>query len=376
VSLARRPQPAASSLHRDEARRIDDVRAAGSPVARRCGGDEDIFLRLIGPYRPALHAHCYRMLGSLHDAEDAVQSTLLRAWRALPKFRGESSLRTWLYRIATNVCLDAIARRPQRVLPVDYGPATGPPDAHEKPLSVARALEWYPYETLGGADGDSEPETRYERREALELALTTVLHNLPARQRAALILRDVLGFSAKEAAESLETTVPGVNGAVLRARQAVEGRLPEPSQQASPRTLGDRRLRAIVERFVDAFERGEVNAILAMLAEEAKFAKRTAGAPRVESLRRRGLRPHPEPSDPGRIRVESRGPMRGPLRGPSVHEAQLRRGTGESQPTRREGDSNGPGNRAARAPWMLIGRWKAEGRTMNGALVAWKAALR
>jgi RNA polymerase sigma-70 factor (ECF subfamily) len=122
------------------------------------------------------------------------------------KFRGESSLRTWLYRIATNVCLDAIARRPQHVLPVDYGPATGPLDAQEKALSVARSLERYPYETLGSADGDSEPETRYERREALELTFIAALHRLPARQRAALILRDVLGFSAKEAAESLETT--------------------------------------------------------------------------------------------------------------------------------------------------------------------------
>jgi RNA polymerase sigma-70 factor, ECF subfamily len=222
------------------------------------GGDEDAFRRLIEPYRYELHAHCYRMLGSLHDADDALQNTLLRAWRALPKFRGESSLRTWLHRIATNACLDAIDCRPKRAVPIDFGPATGP--RHE-------------YEALGNADGETEPETRYERREELELAVIAALHNLSARQRSVLILRDVLDFSAKEAAESLETTVAGVNGALLRARRTVQGRRTDPGQQASLRTLGDRRLRAIVQRFADAVEQGEVGAIRAMLAEEATFAK-------------------------------------------------------------------------------------------------------
>jgi RNA polymerase sigma-70 factor, ECF subfamily len=238
------------------------------------GGDEDVFRRLIEPYRRELHAHCYRMLGSLHDADDALQNTLLRAWRALPNFRGESSLRTWLYRIATNACLDAIACRPKRVLPIDFGPAPGPRDAPETPPWAVPALERYPYGALGNAPGETEPETRYERREELELAFIVALHNLSARQRAVLILRDVLGFSAKEAAESLETTVAGVNGALLRARRTVQGRRPDPSQQASLRTLRDRRLQAIVQRFADAFERGEVGAIRAMLAEEATFAKR------------------------------------------------------------------------------------------------------
>jgi RNA polymerase sigma-70 factor, ECF subfamily len=234
------------------------------------GGDEDAFRRLIEPYRRELHAHCYRMLGSLHDADDALQNTLLRAWRALPNFRGESSLRTWLHRIATNACLDAIACRPKRVLPIDFGPATGPRDAPETPLWVVPALDRCPSEALGNAEGDTEPETRYERREELELAFIAALHNLSARQRAVLILRDVLGFSAKEAAESLETTVAGINGALLRARRAVQRQRPDPSQQASLRTLGDRRLRAIVQRFADAFERGEVGAIRLMLAEEAR----------------------------------------------------------------------------------------------------------
>jgi RNA polymerase sigma-70 factor (ECF subfamily) len=218
------------------------------------------------------------MLGSPHDAEDALQNTLLRAWRALPRFRGRGSLRTWLYRIATNVCLDAIARRPKRVLPIDYGPATGPGDVPEEPLSPAVWIEPYSDEMPGSPDGDATPEACYERREALELALIAALQHLPARQRAVLILRDVLGFSAKEVADSLGTTVVSVNSAVLRARQAVNQRLPEPSRQATLRTLGDRRLREIVERFADAFERGEIDAILALLADDATFAKRTAGA--------------------------------------------------------------------------------------------------
>jgi RNA polymerase sigma-70 factor, ECF subfamily len=234
--------------------------------------DQDAFRRQIEPYRHELHARCYRMLGSLHDADDALQNTLLRAWRALPNFRGESSLRTWLHRIATNACFDAIACRPKRVLPIDFGPATGPRDA---PWTMP-ALELYPYEALGNADDDTEPETRYERREELELAVIAALHNLSARQRAVLILRDVLDFSAKEAAESLETTVAGVNGALLRARRTVQGRRADPDQEASLRTLGDRRLRAIVQRFADAVEQGEVGAIRAMLAEEATFARGSA----------------------------------------------------------------------------------------------------
>jgi RNA polymerase sigma-70 factor, ECF subfamily len=267
-AVERRPQPAAS-FGRAEARRGGDVRGTGSAVARACGGDEDAFRHLVEPHRPALHAHCYRMLGSQHDAEDALQNTLLRAWRALPQFRGRSSLRPWLYRIATNVCLDAIARRPKRVLPIDHGPAAAPGDARDRPLSAAVRIEPYPDEMLGSADGDWAPEARYERREALELAFVAALQHLPARQRVVLILRDALGFSAKEVADSLETTVASVNGAILRARRAVAERLQEPSQQATLRTLGDRRLREIVERFADAFERGEIDAVVALLAEDA-----------------------------------------------------------------------------------------------------------
>jgi RNA polymerase sigma-70 factor (ECF subfamily) len=237
------------------------------------GVDEGAFSDFVKAHSTELHAHCYRMLGSVHDADDALQDTLLRAWRALPKFRGQSSLRTWLYRIATNVCLDAIARRPKRVLPVDYGPPTQPgASASEHPFPEKLWIEPYPDEAFGVADGAAAPEARYERREALELAFVAALQHLPPRQRSALILRDVLGFSAREAAAAMETTVASVNGAVRRARATVDERLPEQSQQATLRALGDRRLREIVERFADSFERGEIHAVLGMLAEDATFA--------------------------------------------------------------------------------------------------------
>jgi RNA polymerase sigma-70 factor (ECF subfamily) len=200
---------------------------------------EPDFEAIVETERVDVHAHCYRMLGSLHDADDALQETFLRAWRAFPRFEGRSSARTWLYRIATNVCLDAIDRRPKRVLPIDFGPpipagAADPTDAR----SPDGWIEAYPDEALGVSDGAHSPASRYERREALELAFVAALQHLPPRQRAVLIARDVLGFSAKEAAEVLETTPASVNGALLRARKSVEQRLPERSQQSSLRASG------------------------------------------------------------------------------------------------------------------------------------------
>jgi RNA polymerase sigma-70 factor, ECF subfamily len=235
-------------------------------------GDEDGFARLIEPYRSELHAHCYRMLGSVHDAEDALQDAMLRAWRGLPRFEGRSSLRSWLYRIATNTCLDVVARRPKRVLPIDYGPAADPHGGPGEPLVESVWLEPYPDEQLGLEDGFATPEARYELRESVELAFVAALQHLAPRQRAVLILREVLGFSAREVAETLNTTTASVNSALQRARAAVDERLPGHTQQATLRSLGDDRVREIVERYVDAWERGDVEAVVTMLAEDASFA--------------------------------------------------------------------------------------------------------
>jgi len=236
------------------------------------GGDEDAFRRIVEGHHAELHAHCYRMLGSLQDAEDALQETLLRAWRGLPGFAGRSSPRTWLYTIATNACLEAIARRPKRVLPVDYGPPSAPSDDPGRPLVESVWVEPYPDETIGVEDGYAAPEARYEQREAVELAFIAALQHLPARQRAVLILREVLGFSAREVAESLETTVASVNSAIQRARKTVDERLPEQSQQATLRTLGDERIRDLVQRYIDAWATGDVDALRALLAEDAVFS--------------------------------------------------------------------------------------------------------
>jgi RNA polymerase sigma-70 factor (ECF subfamily) len=235
-------------------------------------GNEDAYRRLVEPHRVELHAHCYRMLGSVHDAEDALQDALLRAWRGLPGFEGRSSLRSWLYRIATNACLDVVARRPKRVLPIDYGPAEDPHEGPGEPVVESVWVEPYPDEKLGLEDGFAAPEARYERRESVELAFIAALQHLPARQRAVLILREVLGFSAQEVADTLETTTASVNSALQRARAAVDERLPEQSQQATLRSLGDERVREIVKNYVDAWDRGDVDAVVAMLAEDAAFA--------------------------------------------------------------------------------------------------------
>jgi RNA polymerase sigma-70 factor, ECF subfamily len=232
-------------------------------------GDEDAFRHLVEPHRTALLAHCYRMLGSLDDAEDALQDTFLHAWRGLSGFDGRSALRRWLYRIATNASLDAIARRPKRVLPMDYGPRDG---AARRTLPAdAQWMEPYPDQLLGLEDGYAAPEARYELREGVELAFVIALQHLPPRQRAALVLREVLGFSAKEVSRSLGTTVTSVNSALQRARKAVDERVPEKSEQATARALEDSRVHEIAERFADAFERGNVEAIVALLTGDGAW---------------------------------------------------------------------------------------------------------
>jgi RNA polymerase sigma-70 factor (ECF subfamily) len=236
------------------------------------GGDEAAFGRIAEAHRRALQAHCYRMLGSIHDAEDAVQETLLRAWRGLRDFEERSSLATWLYRIATNTCLDAIERRPKRVLPADHGPAVAPTVEIGEPLVESTWVEPYPDDALDLRSAFATPETRYEQREAVELAFIVALQHLPGTQRAVLILREVLGFSAREVAESLDTSVASVNSALQRARATLADRLPERSQQETLRSLGDERVRELVAAFVDAWSRGDVEALRTLLAEDAVFS--------------------------------------------------------------------------------------------------------
>jgi RNA polymerase sigma-70 factor, ECF subfamily len=236
------------------------------------GGSEDAFGRLVEPFRGELNAHCYRMLGSVHDAEDALQDAMLRAWRSLARFEGRSSLRSWLYKIATNTCLDVIGRRPKRVVPIDYGPRTDPHEGPGLPLAESTWVEPYPDESIGLEDGYASPDASYEQREAVELAFIAALQHLPASQRAVLILREVLGFSAKETAETLDTTTASVNSALQRARAAVDDRLPDQSQQETLKALGDDRIRELVDGYVEAWQRGDVDAVVGMLAEDANFS--------------------------------------------------------------------------------------------------------
>ena len=235
-------------------------------------GDEDSFARLLEPYRRELHAHCYRMLGSTHDAEDALQDVSLRAWRGLGRFEGRSSLRSWLYTIATNSCLTQIERRPKRVLPIDYGPRTDPHQGPGEPIAESVWIEPLADERLGIEDGFAGPDARYELRESVELAFIAALQHLPATQRAALIMREVLGFSAKEVADALETTTAGVNSALQRARATLDEKLPEQTQQQTLRELGDDKVRELVQAYVDAWERADIEAVVAMLSDDVAFA--------------------------------------------------------------------------------------------------------
>jgi RNA polymerase sigma-70 factor, ECF subfamily len=236
------------------------------------GGDEDAFRRLVEPYRGALYAHAYRMLGSAADAEDAVQDSMLSAWRGVARFEGRSSLRSWLYRITTNASLKIIGRRPKRVLPIDYGPPAEPGDPLAGPLVESVWIEPVADERLGLGDRHASPDARYELRESVELAFIAALQHLPPRQRAVLILRDVLGFSAREAAEVLEATPASIDSALQRAHQTVDERLPEQDQQETLRTLDDAALRRVVDGYVDAWEREDIDALAALLTDGAVFA--------------------------------------------------------------------------------------------------------
>ncbi len=245
---------AAQRTGTDEAALLDRARA----------GDEGAFTELVETHRGELRAHCYRMLGSVHDADDALQDALVRAWRGLPAFQGRSSVRSWLYSIATNTALDVTRHKSRRELPVTFGPAAERgvvDDAVTDPVW----LEPYPDHWLAG------PEARYEQRESVELAFMIMLQQLPPLQRAVLILRDVLGFTPAEMASQLGTSQPAVNSALQRARAAARTGLPTRSQQATLRELGDQRVSEIAARYADAMERGDADTLVGMLTEDATW---------------------------------------------------------------------------------------------------------
>jgi len=239
-------------------------------LARARDGDDDAFTRLVEPLRQELHAQCYRMLGSVHDADDALQDALLRAWRGFPRFEGRSSLRTWLYTVITRACLDAVERRGKRALPVDLGPSSERAVIDDAPLTEIAWLGPYPDTAL--AHGPLSPHAHYEQREAVELAFVAALQHLPGNQRAALLLFEVLGFSAAEIATTMATSTASVYSALQRARAIVAEKVPPRSQQQTLREVGDIRLREIVAGFSTAMERGDAESLVALLTEDVTWS--------------------------------------------------------------------------------------------------------
>jgi RNA polymerase sigma-70 factor (TIGR02960 family) len=236
-------------------------------ISRARAGDGDAFRELTEPHRRELEVHCYRMLGSFQDAEDALQDTLLAAWQAFGGFQGRASLRTWLYRIATNRCLNArrsASRRPAKEWDV---PKVEPPEPTR--LGEIVWLEPYPDALLEGAiDVPLGPEARYEQTESISLAFVTALQALPPRQLAVLILRDVLGFHADEVAEMLGSTVDSVNSALKRARAGLQRRRPPAADREPPPASGSPSEEAIVAKFASAYESADLDALVALLTDD------------------------------------------------------------------------------------------------------------
>jgi RNA polymerase sigma-70 factor (TIGR02960 family) len=236
-------------------------------IGRVKAGDEHAFRQLIGPYQGELQLHCYRILGSAQDAEDALQETLLAAWRGLAQFEGRSSVRTWLYRVATNCCLKAL-RSASRRPPVNWPP----PGVEIPPPSRMGEVIWlqpYPDMLLEGlADATPGPEARYEATEAISLAFVTALQTLPPRQRAALILRDVLGFSTSQVAGILDSSEDSAASALKRARAAMRDQFPPATAWRPPPLPGSPGERDLVDRFTRAYQAGDVAAVVALLTED------------------------------------------------------------------------------------------------------------
>lgn len=221
------------------------------------------------PLLPELHAHCYRMLAASHDADDALQDALVKAWRGLGDFEGHSTLRTWLYTVATRSCVDLARARGRRAMPVDLGPASSHAVADDAPNTD---ITWLGPYAGTAPPGTASPAARYEQREAVELAFVAALQHLPGNQRAALLLFDVLGFAAEEIAAMMRTTTASVNSALQRARATVAQRIPDASQQVTARKIGDRELHAVVERFTTALEHRDTDALVDLVTEDVTWA--------------------------------------------------------------------------------------------------------
>ncbi|HZO58811.1 MAG TPA: sigma-70 family RNA polymerase sigma factor [Solirubrobacterales bacterium] len=243
-------------------------------VAAAVDGDEAAFERLFQRHRRELQVHCYRMLGSLEDSEDLLQETFLRAWRARATFSSagpRASFRAWLYRIATNACLDALQHKPRRVLASQLGPPADPLDVPEPRTADLPWLQPYPDHLLEGiAPSDEQPESVAIARETVEIAFLATLQLLPPRQRAVLIMRDVLGWSAKDTAALFETSVASANSALQRARATLQEHLPERRADWAPSTDPSWEERAVLQRFMDAFERADMDAIAELLHEDVR----------------------------------------------------------------------------------------------------------
>jgi RNA polymerase sigma-70 factor (ECF subfamily) len=232
-------------------------------------GDEAAFNELADRHRAELLVHCYRMLGSFHDAEDMLQETLLRAWRGLGSFEGRSTVRSWLYRIATNVCLDAIASRKRRVLPTAVSTAAGAGDPVPGPSREHLWIEPIP-DALVDARPWVNPEAQYDARESVTLSFLATLQTLPGRQRAVLILRDVMGFEASEVADLLDVSVPSVTSALQRARVSMRALASGPKPRA-PEAPESKETAALLARYVDAWEAPDAGRLVAVLRDDVVF---------------------------------------------------------------------------------------------------------
>jgi RNA polymerase sigma-70 factor, ECF subfamily len=250
----------------NEAAKLDPIGASpGDTLAAARAGDQRAFGALVAPYERELRAFCYKMSGSLHDADDLLQDSLVRAWRGLPTFEGRASLRVWLYRVTWSACADALKTRAARRLAVEHGPPADP----RAPLPAAVLDGWIgPCPASLYADERPSPEARYSASESVALAFLAALQLLPARQRAVLLARDVLGLSAEASAEMLGSSVTSANSALQRARQTLEDRAPawRPSlpDEATTRTL--------LARYVEAWQEADVAALVSLLHEEATLA--------------------------------------------------------------------------------------------------------